>query len=211
MTDLQTHQGRRITLRCGTLRCVPGKIPAGVPTLTANRPSTWLPRPLPVDDARCKALLWYARHPERYAGDVRCTRVATYRLTGTEVLVCDLHADALRFGRTIATANGTCVGREIEPLEPNPEGPRFVTARLAEPIESGRANATRAAFPNGLPARPEVFDDRRWRVVRRRWDGATLAEIAGDLGISRERAHQLEESALRALGAPRAPTNTGVA
>jgi hypothetical protein len=182
-----------------------------VPTLTASRPSTWLPRPTPGDEDRCKALLWYARHPERYAGDVRCARVATYRLSGTNVVVCDLHADALRFGREIETIDGPVAGRELEHLEVSERVPSFRSARLVDPVESGRANATRAAFPGGLPDRPERFDDRRWQVVRRRWEGATLAEIATELGVSRERAHQLEESALRALGVPRAVARTDAA
>jgi hypothetical protein len=126
-------------------------------------------------------------------------------------VVCDLHADALRFGREIETAEGSVSGRELEPLEPSGMVPRLRSARPIGPIESGRANATRAAFPTGLPDRPAGFDDRRWQVVRRRWDGATLAEIAAELDISRERAHQLEESALRALGVPRSMTATDAA
>jgi hypothetical protein len=157
------------------------------------------------------ALLWYARHPDAYTGDVRCTRIARFRVEGTGADVCDLHADALRLGRTIDTVQGPVTAGRIAPLVVTTHPRRTSIRRIEGPIESGRANATRAAFPGGLPVRPPKLDDRRWHVVQRRWEGATLAEIAAELGVSRERAHQLEETALRVLNMSRATTDVDAA
>jgi hypothetical protein len=179
------------------------------------RASAWKqPAPLP-DEVRCDALLWFARYPERYRGDVRCRQVATYRVAGTETIVCELHAAPLRFGQTIDTVHGPVSGGDLERLEQGTTPHRLKSARVEETERAPRfliplpdmddspgatyANATRDAFPEGLPARPPGLDERRWRVLQLRWEGATLAEIADELGVSRERAHQLERSAIGAL------------
>jgi sigma-70-like protein len=159
---------------------------------TSDQPNSPQPEP------QCVALLWYARHRDLTADDVRCSRVALHRVAGTEAVVCALHADALRFGRTIATIDGPLEGRELVPLYPHVKPLR--TVRIVEHVRRAQSNPTRAAFPDGLPPRPIGFDARRWRILELRMDGAPLAEIAEELGLTRQRAHQLEQSALRRLG-----------
>jgi hypothetical protein len=167
------------------------------------------------DEVRCDALLWFARYPDRYRGDVRCRQVATYQVSDSDVIVCDLHAAPLRFGQTVETVHGSVSGRDLERLEPASTSRRLKSARVEEtegvqrylvPLpdpgdvpSASYANSTRETFPDGLPPRPIGLDDRRWQVLQMRWEGATLAEIADDMTISRERAHQLERSAIGAL------------
>jgi Sigma-70, region 4 len=147
----------------------------------------------PDDPIRCEALLWVDPTAPLPAGGARCPRLATNRLSG-DVVLCDLHAAALRSGRTVETAGGPVSGDEFEPLAPQPRRP------------PEWPNATREAFPEGLPEQPSGFDDRRWRVLRRRSEGATFATIGAELGVSRERARQVEESALRALNPKQTPS-----
>ncbi len=183
--------------------------------MSDQRASAWKqPPPIP-DEVRCDALLWFARYPDRYRGDIRCRQVATFRVAGTETIVCALHAAPLRFGRSIDTVDGPIIGQTLEPLQATTIQGRSKSARVEElegaprfalppsvfedlPVAS-YANATREAFPDGLPPRPIGLEERRWTVVRRRWEGARLAEIATELNISRERAHQLERAALKVL------------
>jgi hypothetical protein len=183
--------------------------------LTNTRASAWKqPAPIP-DEVRCDALLWFARFPDRYRGDVRCRQVATHRVAGTDVIVCDLHAAPLRFGQIVETVHGTVSSEDLERMTQTATQQRSTSSRVEETERAPRflvpipdvvdlrsslyANATRDAFPDRLPPRPPGLDDRRWSVLLLRWDGATLAEIAERLGISRERAHQLERSGIGAL------------
>jgi hypothetical protein len=183
--------------------------------MSGTRASAWK-QPAPLsDDVRCDALLWFARYPDRYRGDVRCRQAATYRVADTETIVCELHAAPLRFGQTVETVHGPVSGRDLERLEPASASHKLRSARVEEtdgaphflvPLpdvgdlpSASYANSTRDAFPDGLPPRPPGLDDRRWRVLQLRWDGATLAEIAEEMKISRERAHQLERSAIGAI------------
>lgn len=192
--------------------------------MSETRASAWKqPAPLP-DEVRCDALLWFARYPDRYRGDVRCRQAATYRVADTDTIVCELHAAPLRFGQTVETVHGPISGRGLERLEPASSSHRLKSARVDETERAPRflvplpdagdlpsasyANSTRDAFPDGLPPRPIGLDDRRWRVLQMRWEGATLAEIAEEMTISRERAHQLERSAIGALLAASAEDRT---
>ena len=51
-----------------------------------------------------------------------------------------------------------------------------------------------------LPARqPPGLPDREWRVLLARREGRTLADIGGDLGVSRQRVSQIEARALGRL------------
>lgn len=83
-------------------------------------------------------------------------------------------------------------GRDVEP-EPLPD---FTTPEL---WQSDHSLASAIDCRVVAQAVVEKIDERHLEVVERRIAGETLAEIADDLGISRERVRQIEGFALRRM------------
>ena len=59
-------------------------------------------------------------------------------------------------------------------------------------------NLTRVCYPR-LPPRPAWIDDRHWTVLTLRHAGTRLVDVGGQLGVTRQRAAQLEADAVIAL------------
>lgn len=63
----------------------------------------------------------------------------------------------------------------------------------------GRRNRPEPSLP---PQRPDCLTEREWDILVMRKAGMTLQQIAGGLGVTRERVRQLEAKASRSLATP---------
>ena len=110
-------------------------------------------------------------------------------------------------GRAIDILRGQCTASSLDaPLTDEAGGPTLADV-LPDPNAQAQDDAVHDAERRGLAARLlDVLDDRERLVVERRFgfgDGeeARLDDLAGPLGITRERVRQIQKNAMRRLEA----------